>query len=254
MADLSAPFVRDFGPGAVGPDVLAVKRALVKAGFGKGILLTETFGVYAQAELAVFKKRHGLLDDPVYTPQAQQALERFFDAHDVALLNEEKGALEREAFCKVAAATVAHVGLFDYTMNLGDGPGERGWWRGMPDATNWKVTTRRSCDCSQHWIGCGRHAGLTNPIFQTDAATGEILDLDRTTAAAAKPGDGVVFTGPDWEAGHHITTLYKKLPSGDWQNVNMGEQGQPIFGTLSAEAAAQAAMGAPDLVYVELPL
>ena len=232
---MTAPFVREIVKGTTGPDVLAVKRALKKAGFGKGIALSNVMGATAILDLKAFQKHVGLTPDGVYGPATHAKLEKFFDAYGISLLEKEADAqTPRNEFLAVADATVAHRGIFDYTERGGSGPGERGWFRAS--ALNWEP--RKSCDCSQHFIGCGHHAGLKHPIFNTEGATGAILGLTRIKLADALPGDAVVFVSNAEPAGEHVTILRKKLANGDWQTVNMGTQGQPANTTLSGEQAA----------------
>lgn len=225
-----APFVREFGPGAQGPDVLAVKHALVAAHAGKGITLTPRFGPQAQAALAAFKKSHGLLGDPVYTAQAHVQLERWFTSKDVNLLDNELDVLRRTAFLDTAAWTVAHNHLFDYTMKE---PARSSMLRGKPR----DLSVRHSADCSMHAIGCGHWAKLPNALFNHDGATGAILKAcTKVDLAHARPGDLGVYVTDDEPDGEHVTILNSKI-GGDWKVINHGRQGQPIFNTLSAETA-----------------
>lgn len=252
---MTAPFVRTLHQGDTGSDVRAVKRALRKAGFGRGITITSKLGKTATADLERFQAHAHLKADGVYGAVTHAKLAPFFDSFGVSLLNKERAALAisqspRNRFLAIADATVAHVSLFDYTMNGGDSPGERGYFRVA--VLDWK--RRYSCDCSQHFIGCGNHAGLKHPLFQTDGATGAILELDPTTLAKAQPGDAVVYVGPRYPAGDHVTILRAKLPNGDWRVINMGTQGQPAYRLLSQETASHAAIGAGELVVLELPV
>lgn len=230
---------RAITPGTTGPDVLAIKRALIRYLHGKphGITLTQFMGAQAVEAVKYLQTHEQLQVDGAVGPAtfARMAALNLFDAYGEQLLAQEQAALEpRARFLDVADATVLHVAIFDYTMALGDGPGQRGWFRSSP--LDWKP--RKSCDCSQHFIGCGHHAGLTHPIFSSDGATGEILELDEITLAEAQPGDVIVFVSHAEPAGEHVTILRRKLPNGDWETVNMGEEHQPANTTLSGEQVA----------------
>lgn len=81
------PFGRWLGVGKVGKDVLAVKRALARAGFGPGKLriLTPVFGPFTRIFLKRFEHKHGLSVDGVYGPADHAALTPFFDAYSRSL-------------------------------------------------------------------------------------------------------------------------------------------------------------------------
>lgn len=262
MPTPTAPFVRQFGPNAKGPDVEAVKRALVKAGKGAGVnTKTDTFGVAAQKQLVAFKEMCKLDADPIYTAETHGFLAPYFDAHGIELLEQEAAAVakteKRDRFLSIADLTVAHHTLFTYSEVLGEEPGERDYWRVAPLV--WDGSVHFSCDCSGHYIGCGEHAGIpisvAKGVMDSDGATGALLDaLTRITAAEAQPGDGVIFVGPNAPAGHHITMLREKLPNADFRVINMGGPGEPSgTTTLSEQAAYQTWEGYETLVYVQLP-
>lgn len=255
------PFVRTLPRGSIGPDVLAVKRALVKAGHGNGIALTMFMGAQAVENLKAFQKAEGLPVDGVYGSATHAKLAPFFDAYGISLLEQELVALDpRNVFLRIADLTVAHAALLGYSELIGEAPGERDWFRVAPiDTTgaNWTAVVEEhgklTSDCSGHYYACAWHAGIKIP--NPDGATGALLDLDRITAAQAQPGDGAIFIGPSEPAGAHITTLRNKLPSGDWKVVNNGgpNGAGPSYSTLSVQAGWQAQHGAPTLVYVRLP-
>lgn len=263
---MNVPYPRQFGPGASGLDCRAVKRALADWAHGPhGMSLkTDGFGKAAQLVLSSFKHTHGLLSDPVYTLQAHTALEPHFDALGVHLMTVEATMLEesrlRDLFLQIADLTVVHKRLFTYSERIGEAPGDRDWFRVAP--LRWDGSVEFSCDCSGHAIGCGAHAGLAHPIFgpkqplfDSDGATGAILAaLTHITAKQAQPGDWVVFVGPSQPAGAHITILRRKLKNGDYETVNMGGRMDPSDSTLSWQTAYQRAHGAPELVYVRLPV
>lgn len=248
---IAVPFVRQFGPGATGQDVQAVKRALAAAGYGKDLdTKTPAFGAGAQHALTAFKAKHGLLHTPVYTPQAHGELAPWFDEQDAQLFHAEAVTLadehDRAAFLDVLDWTVQHQPLFDYTMRE---PYRSSMLRLRPRQTAQRV----GADCSMHFIGCGNWAGLAHRVFHADGFTGTLLDeLDRIEPGDARPGDPVVFVGPSWPRGVHVTNLVQKIPGGDWKVCNHGTQGQPVYGTLSGEKAGHAAI-APTLVYLRLP-
>lgn len=100
-----APFVRELRLGDEGPDVYAVKRALIKAGDGEGIVLSTVLGAAADADIRLFQKQHGLTADGVYGPATHKALAPYFDAYGISLLEKELAAMYRSPYRDV-------VGLF----------------------------------------------------------------------------------------------------------------------------------------------
>ena len=76
------PFGRQIGLNYRGPDCLAVKRALARAGFGPKKLagLTRVFGPYAVKELERFQADQGIAADGVYGALTHSRLSPFFDS------------------------------------------------------------------------------------------------------------------------------------------------------------------------------
>jgi len=76
------PFGRQIGLNYRGPDCLAMKRALARAGFGPKKLagLTRVFGPYAVKELERFQADQGIAADGVYGALTHARLSQFFDS------------------------------------------------------------------------------------------------------------------------------------------------------------------------------
>lgn len=256
-----------------GPDVLATKRALIRwnKGATDGVILTRTLGAAAVNLLEKFQKTQKLQIDGILGPATYAKLVTLdmFDARGDELLQEEAAQLgPRHLMVAIADLTVTNTSLFSYTEQLGDEPGDRDWFRLAPiaaDGTDWAQIVKKdgklTCDCSAHYIGCGEHAGIPSTVasgvMDSDGATGALLaDLAHITLAQAKPGDGVIFTGPANPAGVHITLLRAKLANGDWRVVNHGgpDGAGPSYSTLSEQASWHAEnMNAPTQVVVRLP-
>lgn len=265
----AAPFVRVLHQGDHGPDVEADKRALVKWNHGQknGVTITPTMGAQAVALVEKFQHAQGLTADGIIGPNtfARMAALELFDADGIRLLKKEQAALAIAAaphnrFLQIADLTIVHANLLGYSEAIGEQPGERDWFRVAPiDTTgqNWAAVVAQhgklTSDCSGHYYGCAWHAGIQIP--NPDGATGALLELTRTTLTDAQPGDGVIFTGPAYPAGAHITILRAKLAAGDWRVINNGGPtgAGPSYSTLSAQNAWQAAHGAPTQVVIRLP-
>jgi len=265
---MSPQLVRVLHQGDVGFDVVAVKRAQVKLNGGKNAGVNVDLQSYGPAAVALLDKQRAMCKLPP-SHLVDQAFWHFLapyvDLYGQSLLEKEREALEpRKRFLAIADQTVIHHSLFDYTERIGEGPGERDWFRvaQLPDLTvpaNWaQIHTRLSCDCSAHFVGCGEHAGIPSTVargvMDSDAATGALLeDLDRISLGDAEPGDGVIWVGPRSPAGVHVAILRTRLGN-DWRLVNHGGQGDPNYSTLSAQQAWHARyMNAPTQVVVRLP-
>src|SRR5579872_1981014 len=127
MKTATIPFTRNIQTGVTGPDVLAVKRALKNWGLNhadpnvpisKGITQTTAFGQQASDVLVEFKKRRGLLLDPIYTVEAHKYLAPFFDAFGASLMNKEYRILlaqrQRAAYVAALEWGVTHRAQFSY--------------------------------------------------------------------------------------------------------------------------------------------
>jgi hypothetical protein len=242
--------------GDTGTDVTAVKRALVKWHHGDrdGVVINPHLGGKAEQLLERFQHAKKLAVDGVYGPATHRRLAPYFDDYGIAMLKQEAELLEQQAtrprnkFLQIADLSVQHQAAFRYTMEIGSDPGERGWFRASP--LDWKPT--KTCDCSQHYIGCGHHAGLDG-VFDSDGATGALLGLEHIGLDDAQPGDGAIFVGPSHPEGVHISILRARMNDGNWRVINMGGSGQPAYRTLWAEKAYHARIGAGTVVVVRLP-
>lgn len=81
------PFKRILKRGDVGIDVTVVKRALKRAGYGRGIVISRKLGDAAVLDLKKFQKDHGLPDDGVYGPATHLKLAAYIDSYGKLLWN-----------------------------------------------------------------------------------------------------------------------------------------------------------------------
>ena len=208
----------------------------------------------AGTNLQAWKRDVGLTGDAIYTAEAHALLAPFFDSLGLSLYR-------RQAFLVVALRTVTLTDLFAYSEAIGDAPGERDWWRLAPvtPTSDWAVVVdadgKFTSDCSAHYIGCGEHAGIpptvASGVMDSDAATALLLaDLATITSAEALPGDCVIFTGPSFPGGAHLTILI-----GGGKTVNNGgpDGTGPSYSTVAEQTAIQVQLGAPVLNYRRLP-
>lgn len=80
------PLPRTITRGMSGNDVLACKRALKRADFGKGILLTKTAGGAWEKNVKLFQKAKGLPVDGEYGPATHKKLMPYYDAYGAKLM------------------------------------------------------------------------------------------------------------------------------------------------------------------------
>jgi hypothetical protein len=82
-------FGRELRQGKSGKDVVALKRALSKAGYVKWqSRWTRLFGPYTATALKKFQREHGLRADGVYGPATHAKLAPYYDAYGAALLGQ----------------------------------------------------------------------------------------------------------------------------------------------------------------------
>jgi hypothetical protein len=80
-------FKRIIRSGDYGADVRAVKRALIKAGYGLGIVVTARMGDTAVNRLRTFQQHNHMHVDGVYGIETHRKLSPFFDAYGEHLYN-----------------------------------------------------------------------------------------------------------------------------------------------------------------------
>jgi peptidoglycan hydrolase-like protein with peptidoglycan-binding domain len=101
-------FRRTLKQGMKGPDVLAMKRALKKAGYARGVVLTRSFGYRAKTNLIRFQRSRGLRADGQYGPRTHAKLSRFFDAYGRYLMSKAP----RPVTVSSKRATIVATALF----------------------------------------------------------------------------------------------------------------------------------------------
>jgi hypothetical protein len=201
LAARYVPFIRTIKLNTIGQDVLAVKRALSKAGFGKwGEWGTRDywFGPNRVKLLKKFQHAHGLKADGVYGPATHAKLAPFFDDHGIWLLHQvhliSPADKKRDAIVATAMLAYSKRYLIHYTQS-----GLRMW--GIrnrvhpPSVPPWE-------DCSSistwyYWLANAPDPnGLGYPGYGYTGT--QINHGRRVSLAQAKPGD-LVFYG--WSHG-----------------------------------------------------
>lgn len=246
MKNETIPYPREFGPGAIGPDCRAVKRALAVALGGPHGMSTKTntFSKPAQECLSDFKQQHKLLHDPIYTVQAHGALQPFFDEYGASLMVKQARTIEALRQRTVFVATLKE-------MIVRHDPRHYAQVRPIP------VTSKpvdRS-DCSGSVTVAAYRAGLPDPNgfayhSPVEGNTGTILahcahvDINKLL-----PGDLIVYRRGSWDTyGHHVVAVLdiiasSGLPGLDYDCFSHGKEGDPRSIAHSVELEAQASRG-----------
>lgn len=252
MKHETIPYPREFGPGNSGIDCRAVKRALAKAEHGPhGMSLKAlTFAKPAQLALSEFKQAHGLLHDPVYTPQAHAKLTAFFDEYGASQMakaaNSQAAHKMRTSYVETWNWMLAHHVAQHYHQ-----------WRPIPEhLPPFETSTPINTDCSgetaitARWtLDCPDPSGL---FFNGQGNTGSILHHCNWIAQAkAAPADLIVYRAGSRDLyGHHVVAILKVLDGGrDFECGSMGHEGDPGRINHSVMLASQARSGYPQPVF-----
>lgn len=199
------PFVRELRQGSRGKDVVAVKRALWRAGiYRKPRVYTRVYGPFAAKAVRRFQRDEGLVADGVYGLLTHRRLARWFDDYAVALLGQAPRPTGPE---QVRARILASAAVLynrrsrvHYTM---------GWQR--MQIVRQRLTAQQIAtvpelfeDCSSSITGLFFVAGARDPNglnFNGQGFTGTMCGHGRSVSLVnAKPCALVFYgNGPPWK-------------------------------------------------------
>lgn len=167
---------RELRRGMRGPDVLAVKRALRKAGLPGGIVLSPTFGSALEVQLRAFQQRKRLRIDGVYGATTHAALWPYFDRYGRWRYARTKvRSREDVAFDKLVAA-MRRMSEDTPGYLLGGGHGLK----------LWDVSSRQRLDCS---------SSTSKALFEAGMFPDDVAWVSGKLAASwGAPGRGERFT------------------------------------------------------------
>lgn len=166
---------RSLHKGMAGPDVLAVKRALKKAGYSTAVVLNQKFGGALDRQLRKFQQNNGLLADGVYGPSTHTVLVVWMDAYGLALLAQApKPNPKAERFAKL---------LSYMELMTRETPGY-GWGSGHGPALK-DVRPDQKLDCS---------SSTSLALWHNQMFTGEIAWVSGQFEEYGAPGQGDYFT------------------------------------------------------------
>jgi hypothetical protein len=211
-----APFTRQIKLRDKGDDVLAVKRALVRAHYGgRGMLLTKFMGEAAMRNVHRFQHAHSL---PVgaYDYHTHKVLSPYFDARGRQLLNNYLKQGVRQRIVEVAIYDSLHNSLMHYTQGPQRMYGVRNRIR-PPEVPKYE-------DCSSFATYCYWVAGAPDPNglhYNGYGYTGTQIDNGRRVANPS-PGD-ICFYG--W--GYNGAPKHEALYIGSGKIVSHGSDSGP---------------------------
>ncbi|HSE44961.1 MAG TPA: peptidoglycan-binding domain-containing protein [Gemmatimonadales bacterium] len=169
-------FIRELRRGMRGPDVLAVKRALKKAGLRKGLTLNPTFGTALEKQLKVFQHKHKLVVDGHYGPKTHAALLKYFDAYGRLLYKRTPRRSEEDQRFDRLIAVMRKMTMDTPGYQLGGGHGIK----------LWDVSTRQKLDCS---------SSCSKALFEVGMFPEDVAWVSGTYAwRYGDPGTGKYFT------------------------------------------------------------
>lgn len=217
------PFKRELRKGDIGPDVLACKRALVKAGtltYPPADELTRQFGERMLAGLKRFQRQVGITVDGIYGLQSHKKLMPYFDAWGAHLMGLSKGT--QPAITPRQAVVVEATWGYNVRSQIH-------YAQVRPMRTiNMGHQLPQTLDCSEFATVVYRRANCPDPngpsfLFNGYGYTGSLSARGTTVSLTqARPGD-LVFYGNGWPW-HHVAVY-----AGFGRVISHGSEGGPYL-------------------------
>jgi hypothetical protein len=233
------PFVRPLTEGTSGNDVLAVKRALSRAGYIKWGEFTRIWGKYAAQACKNFQRAKGLKQTGVYHYATHEALRKThrknsrtewaFDKFSIAILKDEEVSPYEMAVGKTLDAVtyaIVHNPEVSYSMA-----------RPMPDRLPYP-NLPYAADCSGFVTWAARSGGwVQDPNYPVASRrkwdgwgfTGTLWEQGEKVSGLSEAKEcDLVFYGKPWEAGAsaHVTIL-RDFYNSRWYVGSHGQQSGP---------------------------
>lgn len=204
MKKLVVPLRRVIKAGSHGKDVVAVKRALRKAGIAKAKgPVTPLAGVFFTRNVKELQRRNHLKADGQYGEKTHKKLLRFFDAWGAHLMQSYHPQSPVRAQIVAAAMFAYHNCGPNYSQDAFLRC--EGYYKRIKPPNEW-----RYADCSGFALWCLWNAGVTN-CGPYDGWTGTMKDHGHAVSReAAKPGDMAFYgAAPDF---HHVAVIVSVNP------------------------------------------
>ncbi len=201
---LYVPLKRTMKKGMRGKDVLALQRAVAKAGFRKwGVGFTGIFGPGLEEDVRQLQRRHGLRATGVYDAATHAVGKRYFDRYGAYLMTQFKPPITTsDTRARIVAAAMfgySYRGSIHYTQGPLRMYGVRNKIR-IPKIPYYE-------DCSSFATWCYWHAGARDPNglgFNGYGYTGTMANHG-VRVSSPRPGDLVLY-GYGWPYSH--VTIY----------------------------------------------
>lgn len=219
------PFGRVLKRNMAGGDVLAVKRALSKAGFlshPRGGF-TRVMGPFTVRALKKFQRSRKLAVTGVYNPGSHRALAPFFDAYGAYLIT---GTLPRKPTSadRRRAVVAAMLLLYHHRDQVHYTQGPRRMWGVTQKIRPPKYPTDLDCSASVTWAYFAAGAPDPNDLGYSGVGyTGTLSKHGRKVSlTVAKPG-ALVFYGKRWPWQHVAVYI------GAGKVISHGSEGGPYL-------------------------
>jgi hypothetical protein len=227
------PLPRSLKEGDSGKDVLMVKRALSRAGFGKWGFFTSTFGPWMKKNVQGFQRKHGLAADGQYGPATHKKLAPYFDAYGASVMvTLYKKAIESPIDTAIKANIIAHNHAFQNAYSQGGGRMMIVRLRlktlDLLDAFYRRGNTLVE-DCSSFQTGAAYIGKLPDPNqlgYDGEGWTGT-LSVHGVRVWPPKAGD-LGFYGGSWPYHHVVRALEDGTPA-NGNDPKIGSHGRPGF-------------------------
>jgi peptidoglycan hydrolase-like protein with peptidoglycan-binding domain len=167
MAKAVCLFPRPLKVGMRGNDVLAMKRALSRAGYGRWKPFTKLFGGQMEKLLKKFQRDHGLKPvDGIYGPVTHRHLARFYDSYGMKLMNDMHNRLSVQSD-PARRMVDAALEIYNFCRLSGRGTYTQSSRRMSIVRNRWRVPFSQKIwlfeDCSSSVTGACWNAGVPDP-------------------------------------------------------------------------------------------
>lgn len=197
-----------------GNDVLAMKRALSTAGYGRWKPFTKLFGSSTETLLKRFQQHHGLKIDGVYGPTTHKALAKYYDHYGMKLMNDLYHQLETQ-YEPVHRMVSAALAIYNYCKLTRHGTYTQSPSRMSIVKNKWRLPFKGNEwlreDCSSSCTGISWEANIPDPNdlhYNGEGYTGTMSVHGFRVRFAVLAAFG--YYGPGWPYKHVVMCVATK--------------------------------------------
>lgn len=190
-----------------GDTVLAMKRALSMAGFGRWKVFTKLWGKDTTILLKRFQAKHGLQQDGVYGLQTHKKLAHYYDRYGMKIMNDEFHRLQiaTDPAQKMVSAALA---IYNFCKMTGRGQYTQTARRMSIVRNRWRIPFNPAVwlyeDCSSSLTGISWEANIPDPNHLSYSGQGYTGSLSVNGFRTQVPIPGSFgFYGAFWPY-HHV--------------------------------------------------